>query len=72
MTYLEVGTCDGPGLMTCQVGDKSAIVNEQYLLNIDACLHDNQCLSFHQILSYTHKMNQARLLEEYVILEPAP
>ena len=41
----------------CDVGDKNAVPVEDYLLNIDQCLHNNNCLSYHQILSYKHKVN---------------
>ena len=56
--YLAEDTCDGPNLLMCDVGDKNSVPVEDYLLNIDQCLHNNNCLSYHQILSYKHKLNE--------------
>ena len=53
--YLEEDTCNGPKLVTCEIGDMDNVPVEEYLLNIDNCLNENKCLSHHQILFYIHK-----------------
>ena len=53
--YLEEETCNGPELVTCEIGDMDSVRVEEYLLNIDNCLNENMCLSHHQILFYIHK-----------------
>ena len=53
--YLEEGTCNGPELVTCEIGDIDNLPVEDYLLNIDNCLNENRCLSHHQILFLRHK-----------------
>ena len=56
-TYLMEDECDGPKLMTCDVGDKDTTDIDTYFLNIDDCLYSHDCLSYHQILSLKQKLN---------------
>ena len=40
-------TCKGPDLMKCQVRTVEEDNIDEYLLDIDECLEDNSCLSYH-------------------------
>ena len=48
----------------CEIGDQETLTSDKYLITIDICLHDNDCLSYHQKLTYLHKINQARLMNK--------
>ena len=49
-TYLRAETCDGPTILKCEAGYTDSTPVNEYLVNIDTCLYDNSCLSYHQIL----------------------